>query len=295
MQKLLVSVVMITYGHEDYIIEAIKGVLMQEFDGDIELIIANDKSPDNTDEICEKYFSSIELSSNISIRYTRHVENKGVIPNFVWALKQAKGEYIAICEGDDYWIDPLKIQKQVDFLKSHEEYSACISDRVFYYQDEKKEEYSRYPKIITNDMILFGEVLPTQCVLFRNILKFEQFSKFDGHPAGDRILSYLITLVAPVYNIGDVTSVYRLTGRGAWSQFRDLNQNVINAKSLKDFHDLVGLKRGNKFIKNRLYLVFDDMLRKNNDLDLVEFMKMFNVNYWLLLRFYIHFFRTKYL
>ena len=120
-----VSVVTITYGHEKYITETLDGVLMQQYEGPVEFIIANDNSPDATDEVVKKYFLENPAPSNFEIKYTKHETNKGMMPNFIWALEQATGEYIALCEGDDYWIDPLKLQKQVDFLEENLNYSFC--------------------------------------------------------------------------------------------------------------------------------------------------------------------------
>ena len=117
-----VSVVTITYGHEKYITETLDGVLMQQYDGPVEFIIANDNSPDATDEVVKKYFLENPAPSNFEIKYTKHETNKGMMPNFIWALEQTTGKYIALCEGDDYWIDPLKLQKQVDFLESNPDF-----------------------------------------------------------------------------------------------------------------------------------------------------------------------------
>ncbi len=120
-----VSVVMITYGHEAFIADAINGVLMQEVDFEVELIIANDCSPDNTEAIVNSFG---QHEKYCWIKYTRHFKNKGMMPNFIWALKKAKGEFIALCEGDDYWTDPVKLQKQVDFLEANEEYSLYLGN-----------------------------------------------------------------------------------------------------------------------------------------------------------------------
>lgn len=120
-----VSVVTITYGHQDYILDTLKGVLMQEYIGEIEFIIANDNSPDETDRVVTEFLNTNSIPSRFEIKYTKHEKNLGMMPNFIWALKQAKGKYIALCEGDDYWTDPLKLQKQVDFLEENGGYVAC--------------------------------------------------------------------------------------------------------------------------------------------------------------------------
>lgn len=86
-----VSVVTITYGHEKYITETLDGVLMQQYEGPVEFIIANDNSPDATDEVVKKYFLENPAPSNFEIKYTKHETNKGMMPNFIWALEQATG------------------------------------------------------------------------------------------------------------------------------------------------------------------------------------------------------------
>ena len=109
-EKPLVSVVMITYSHEKYIKQAIEGVLFQKCDFRVELIIANDYSPDNSDRIIKDIIENNH--TNIIIHYTNHRVNKGMSSNFIWAMNQTNGKYIATCEGDDYWTDPLKFFKK---------------------------------------------------------------------------------------------------------------------------------------------------------------------------------------
>lgn len=155
----LVSVVMITYAHENYIKQAIEGVLMQEYQGEIELIVSNDKSPDATDEVIKKIIA--EHPNGNWIKYTNHTENLGMMPNFIWALQQAKGEYIAACEGDDYWIDTLKLQKQVDFLKNNADFIICGHWKVTV-------DVNGTDVFQRNDARNQTPNLSTQCVLFKN-------------------------------------------------------------------------------------------------------------------------------
>lgn len=117
----MVSVIMITYGHENYIHQAIEGVLMQQCDFEIELIIADDRSPDQTETIIKDIIAN--HPNGKVIKYIRHKVNKGMSGNMKWALLNARNKYIAYCEGDDYWTDPFKLQKQVDFLEMHPDYS----------------------------------------------------------------------------------------------------------------------------------------------------------------------------
>lgn len=134
-----VSVITITYGHEKYIEETLDGVLMQRYDGSVEFIIANDNSPDKTDVVVKDYLANNKIPENFEVKYTSHNKNKGMMHNFIWALQHASGDYIAICEGDDYWTDPLKLQKQVAFLESHEEFSI-VSGKAQILKEDKLED-----------------------------------------------------------------------------------------------------------------------------------------------------------
>ena len=141
MNKPLVSVCMITYNHEKYIAEAIQGVLMQKTDFEIEFIIANDASTDNTHTLITEF--AID-KKNITINYINHSVNSGMMSNFVSALQQCSGKYIALCEGDDYWTDPLKLQKQVDFMEANPEYAMIFTNGKVVYTNENNDSHLIY-------------------------------------------------------------------------------------------------------------------------------------------------------
>ena len=124
MKKPLLSVCLITYNHANYIEQAIEGVLMQSVNFSWELIIADDFSTDGTREILLKYK---EKYPNF-IKLLLQEKNVGPGKNFSDLLNEPQSKYIAYFEGDDYWIDPLKLQKQVDFIESHPDYVLIHSD-----------------------------------------------------------------------------------------------------------------------------------------------------------------------
>ncbi|HND88872.1 MAG TPA: glycosyltransferase, partial [Saprospiraceae bacterium] len=115
----LVSVCMITYKQEAYIGKAIESVLMQQTDFPIELVIGEDASPDGTLRICQHY----QALHPDKIRLMTGEKNMGFSWNFARTLWATRGEYIALLEGDDYWTDPLKLQKQVDFLRKSPDFN----------------------------------------------------------------------------------------------------------------------------------------------------------------------------
>lgn len=126
-EDVLVSVVMITYNHEKYISKAIESVLMQKTSFRYELLIGDDASKDKTPEIIRGY-----KEQNPEIIKTKlRKRNVGGTRNSYELFMNAKGKYIAILEGDDYWTDELKLQKQFDFLEGSTEYSGCCSDFIY--------------------------------------------------------------------------------------------------------------------------------------------------------------------
>jgi len=117
-----VSVCLITYNHEGFISQAIESVLSQKTDFPLELIIGEDCSSDSTYEICKKYKEQYPGLINLLPKLNKNV---GANKNFIRTLSASTGKYIALLEGDDYWTDPLKLKKQIEFLEDHTEYSLC--------------------------------------------------------------------------------------------------------------------------------------------------------------------------
>ena len=167
--KPLVSVCMITYNHEAFIEEAINGVLMQLCDFEVELIISDDCSTDSTEEKINTLINNHEKGR--IIKYTRHKSNLGMMPNFINALNKCSGKYIALCDGDDYWIDNLKLKKQVDLMEKHRDVAITFHPCVFL--DEKLNAF-RKQNISTIDYdysfknLLVNWYIPTASILFRN-------------------------------------------------------------------------------------------------------------------------------
>lgn len=201
-----VSVVMITYNHKSFIAAAIEGVLMQEVDFPVELIIADDCSPDHTSEIVREYID--KHPKGHWIKYTRHSTNKGIMPNFIWALKQAKGKYIALCDGDDYWTDTTKLALQLNVLNKSPEFSLCFHNSNIVNNKKIIGKTNNTTKSVFTTEDLFQEhFISTSSVVFRNILEYPEW--FPKVSSGDKAVLLLISLHGQFIYIPETLSVYR--------------------------------------------------------------------------------------
>lgn len=214
-----VSVVMITYGQEEYIQQAVEGVLMQECNFGIQLIVVNDCSPDQTDKIIKKIISSHprgNLVNNIL-----HKTNKGTMSNFIWALSQVNSEYLAFCDGDDYWTDPYKLQKQIDFLDQNPSYSLVCSNFSSLYSSG----------LLVENCVKLNEDYD---ISFKDVILNRHISTLTAVFRGefiDQILDVLNVIHKNNWRIGDFP-IWSVIAQK--SKIRYLNFNVGNYRVLSD-------------------------------------------------------------
>lgn len=261
----LVSVLMITYNHGKYIEEGINGVLIQECDFDFELIIANDHSSDNTDLIIQHILT--EHPKSKVVKYINRSTNVGMISNFIDSLSQSRGKYIAICEGDDYWTDPLKLQKQVNFLENNHEFSMVCHDALIIDEINNSARlfFTKYhqKQICSTKDALNIHFCPSGSILFRkqSILPYKNLpvKPMDG----DHLLVQLISLSGLLYRMNEVMSVYRKHLKGiseiAKTYLKEVLDNRINSltylNKISDYKFQKNIRIEILIIKNRIALL----------------------------------------
>ncbi len=218
----VVSVHMLTYNHEKFIAQAIEGVIMQETDFEYELIIGEDASQDKTREICLEYQK--KHPDKIRVLWSEENVTKPYGGNGARVTARCRGEFIAFCEGDDYWTDPKKLQKQVDVLHKHNECSFCFANAQIYQQlldnfipwdgassyspgaipqKELFEDYlySRKPWIMTASVMVRTDAM----IRYTNKEEISQW-RFR---LGDKTLWLGLARLGYVYYLPDIVSVYR--------------------------------------------------------------------------------------
>jgi len=233
----LVSVACITYNHENYITQAIEGFLLQKISFPIEIIIHDDASTDNTRKIVGEYAKN--NSSLIFPIYQKvNQYSLGNRPFTKYVLPNCKGKYIAICEGDDYWTDKNKLQKQVNFLESHPDCAICFHNVTVSNEDGVNRPWNNRPaeekKILTLEDLLNGNFIHTCSVMFRRGL-FNYFPQwFYKCTMGDWPLHILNAQHGDIGYIDQIMSAYRVHGRGACSSISrtELLNNTINAAEI---------------------------------------------------------------
>ena len=212
----LVTIRCITYNHEPYIRQCLEGFVMQKTNFPFEAIVHDDASTDGTAaiirEYAEKYPDIIKPIYETENQYSKHDGSLDRIMN-----AHMRGKYIALCEGDDYWIDPLKLQKQVDFMENHPEYSMCFHNAVKYYEDYNQIElFNQFCK--NCDLAIHDAVhkwlVPTASMLLRRDICINLPTWVSQIYSGDYTLILLAALKGKIFYIHQIMSVYRINFEG---------------------------------------------------------------------------------
>ena len=217
----LVSVHCITYNHENYIAQALDGFLMQKTNFPFEVIVHDDASPDKTADIVREY----EKKYPAIIKAIYQTENQyskrdGTIERIM--NEACKGKYIALCEGDDYWIDENKLQMQVDFLEGNPEYTMCFSNCKVECDGVIEEQITPgicvNSTVATKDLILNGGMfIPTPSIVYNKSILVNYPSYCKECWVGDYPLQIYSSLVGKVFCFESPFVVYRKLSQGSWT------------------------------------------------------------------------------
>ncbi|OYU66426.1 MAG: glycosyl transferase family 2 [Cytophagaceae bacterium BCCC1] len=217
-QKPLVSVHLLTYNHAKFIAQSIESVVNQQTSFPFEIVIGDDHSTDGTSQIVDQYAAQYPDL----IKVVRGKTNGGPQPNSIRILENSQGKYMAALEGDDYWIDPLKLQKQADFMEQNPDFAICFTNtRVEFF--ENNEEPFLLNTNIEKDVFELKDLIAETEVWFMGTatLFYTMSSIFPVQPwfhktkSGDIPMIMLAARHGKIKYLPDVTAAYRRHAAGA--------------------------------------------------------------------------------
>lgn len=213
-----VSVCIPTYNHEKYIRQTLDGVLMQKTDFEFEIVIGDDASSDNNQQVIQEY---VDKYPNLFQAFL-HKENQGPKEpkefggrnNVLGLLKACKGDYVALCEGDDYWTNPQKLQKQVDFMEANKDFVICHHNMSVIYEDGSPNHFfnERNQKTESSivDILEDRWFIATAATLYRNIFRENDFAAWHSRAAsGDWALVIQLAATGKIHYISEEMGIYR--------------------------------------------------------------------------------------
>jgi glycosyltransferase involved in cell wall biosynthesis len=270
--SILVSISCLTYNHENYIKDAIEGFLMQKGNFDIEVLIHDDASTDNTTEIIKEYQNKypdiIKPFMQAENQLSKGVKRLGNRYNNT----RAKGKYIALCEGDDYWTDPNKLQKQIDFMENNKEYSMCYHTAAVV--DVEKNSLNKLIKPFNDDgevpievfILRGGGSFQTASVMYRKELMDNPPKWYFESPVGDVPQALILATKGKIMFLDETMSAYRKGAEVSWTERVYKNKEkckdylISRIKMLDYFNESTNFKYGNEIDKAKL----------NNELKILE-------------------------
>ncbi len=277
----LVSICCLVYNHEPFLRECFEGFVMQKTTFPIEVLVHDDASTDHSADIIREYTAKYpDIFKPIYQTENQYSKGKGFV-GLQLNFERAQGKYIAMCEGDDYWTDPLKLQKQVDFLEKNEDYSFCATGYDVYNQEESswEEEYdnSIWGNFDINVFYNHWLVQLLTVVFHRDMVDIEETKKYKLFR--DYHLYYFLLKKGNGFKLNDITGVYRKHNGGVNSKGNELfhlktDYEVVKDLYMKNRHDtdlenqvlifldnyhhfiVVHLRDGN-FYRNLLYVFIE--------------------------------------
>ena len=235
-QPLMVTIRCITYNHEPYIRQCLEGFIMQKTNFRFEAIVHDDASTDETANIIREYAEKYpDIIKPIFETENQYSKLDGSIQRIM--SEHIHGKYVAMCEGDDYWIDPLKLQKQVDFLESNPRYSMCAHNAFVFYQQKNdvclfnKTSYSG--ELSVHDAIHAWKI-PTASILVLSEIAKEYPSWLAVIYSGDYSLILRTLLKGKIYLNSDIMSVYRVSyvGYSASALYKGKNIFMLEQRQI---------------------------------------------------------------
>ena len=219
---ILVSINCMTYNHEKYIAQALDSFLMQETNFSWEIVIHDDASTDGTVAIIQEYANQYpDLIKPLF--QSENQQSQGIKVNTIFNVPRSRGRYIALCDGDDYWTDPYKLQKQADYMEKHPDCSMCFNQTQLYKEDQQKtvgfiRPYKESCFVPTEDILSRKGISHISSLMYRKDCLQEPADFYLKGTMGDYFLFIFLSLKGSAYYFDEPMSAYRLNVADSWMQ-----------------------------------------------------------------------------
>lgn len=266
----IISISCITYNHKPFIRTCIENILSQNTTFSLEILIHDDASTDGTKEIIEEYR---EKYPDIIFPYfqTDNQYNKGVRGFMAkYNFPRCNGKYIALCEGDDYWTDPYKLQKQVDFLEAHPDYSGCYHDTMVKYTNNDRPDHlfrDQLPQEMNavDTIAMFAPFHTSSFMFKKDCFTFEPFLR--KVKSGDMAIFSIVSSKGPLGKVDGVMSVYRKHEGGITNSMTHtssfLKDRIELTKYLNRFHRFKYNDKAKQIIAIRKKMIREERIKKS--------------------------------
>lgn len=259
--NVLVTVVCITYNHEKYLRDALDGFLSQKTDFQYKIVIYDDASTDNTAAIIEEYALKYpQIIVPIYQKENQYQKGTNMFKEFVAPLLE--GKYYAYCEGDDYWCDPHKLQEQVDFMRTHPDYSACVHNtvRLDCRSGKQKLLYGQKAKDIeVKDVVRKGGRAFHISSLLAKTEYFVIPDELTAKGLGDYPKTIYLAINGKIRFINKAMSVYRYYADGSWTS-RNFGDGDVSKAIALDNGKIMMLESFDHYFNGRYHGLFSDAI-----------------------------------
>ena len=261
-EKIMVSILCIAYNHEKYIKEALESFINQKTNFKFEVIVNDDCSTDNTAEIIKEYQKKYpDVIKPIFQKENQYSKGKRMLIDIL--LPVAKGKYFALCEGDDYWVDDNKLQKQVDFLENNSDYSLCVNNAIKIKNDGKKDgmilPVKHNQELTCEDFISGGGGFVATNSILAPIKYTEKLPSYFDDFSIDYLWQIYLSSCGRSYCFKDIMSAYRVSVENSWTDRmeKDISKLIESNKKI-----VVKLNQINCELNNKYKCVIENKIKE---------------------------------
>jgi glycosyltransferase involved in cell wall biosynthesis len=264
-EKPLVSICVVSYQHKNYIEKCLEGILKQQVNFPVEIIIHDDASTDGTVDIIQTYVKKHKGLIK-TIFQTENQLSKGIKPMIEYVYPKTKGKYVALCDGDDYWTDSYKLKKQINILERSSDISLCFhnSSTLIDNRLQKRKIYYK-SKIAKNGTIIKqgGSFVPTSSIVFRKHILENLPSWFFQVSTGDYFIVLINLYYGKIFFLNVEMSIYRfIQNQNSWSSDLFSKKN-FNKRLTHHKHMMESYSSFDNWSKGKYHKEMDFMKRKS--------------------------------